>query len=55
MLRSMESQSVEGDSVIELKCTAVIVEPRHINLLMFPLLFAINDGTGCHDLSFVEC
>ena len=37
--------------------SAVILEPRKENvslLPMFPLLFAWNDGPGCHDLSFLN-
>ena len=34
---------------------AVILEPKKISLfLLFPHLFAMNDRTGCHDLSFLN-
>ena len=37
--------------------SAVILEPRKLSLSLFPLcphLFAISDGTRCHDLSFLK-
>ena len=38
--------------------SAVILEPKKINLSLFPLFFTYlpwSDGNGCHDLRFFEC
>ena len=37
--------------------SAVILEPRQVKSTLFPLfshLFPMNDGTGCHDLRFLN-
>ena len=37
--------------------STVILEPKKMNLSLFPFflhLFAMNDGTGCHDLHFLN-
>ena len=44
-------------SEILISISAVIMEPPKIKSSLFPLflhLFAISDGTGCHDLCFLN-